>query len=116
MVFHPVLQMYQIKLDIPRLRQMETWQSYDLSTKSLNDYSIYLPSLTLSAGFPFTRSYFNDSDGYMMGVDIHSSLPIFFDPYVLNNFRTSHNMAIIASTGGGKSYTMKKIIVNFLLT
>lgn len=103
---------YMIKLDIPRLRQMETWQSYDLGTKSLDDYSIYLPTHTLSAGFPFTKTYYNDSTGYMAGVDIHTSLPIFFDPFVINNTRTSHNMAIIASTGGGKSYTMKKIIVN----
>ena len=103
---------YQIKLDIPKLRQLETWQTYDLGTNSLKDYSIYLPTLTLSAGFPFTKTNFNDSKGYMFGVDIHTSLPIFFDPFVLNNSRTSHNMAIISSTGGGKSFTIKKMIVN----
>lgn len=103
---------YQIKLDVPRLRQMETWQSYDLSSKSLNDYSIYLPTMTLSAGFPFTKTYFNDPNGFMLGVDIHTSLPTFFDSYVINNSRTSHNLAIISSTGGGKSFTMKKMIVN----
>lgn len=103
---------YQIKLDIPRLRQLETWQTYDISTKTLDDYSIYLPTLTMSAGFPFTKTYFNDSNGYMLGVDIHTSLPIFYDPFTLNNSRTSHNLAIISSTGGGKSFTMKKMIVN----
>ena len=30
----------------------------------------------------------------------------------LHNKRTSHNLAIISSTGGGKSFTMKKMIVN----
>ena len=103
---------YQIKLDVPRLRQMEAWQNYDITTQSFKDYSIYLPTLTLSAGFPFTKTYFNDSNGYMFGVDIHTSLPIFYDPFTINNSRTSHNMAIISSTGGGKSYTMKKMIVN----
>ena len=103
---------YQIKLDVPRLRQMEAWQSYDITNKSFDDYCFYLPTLTLSAGFPFTKTYFNDSSGYMFGVDIHTSLPIFFDPFVLNNSRASHNLAIISSTGGGKSYTMKKMIVN----
>src|SRR5574344_1412966 len=107
-----IVDSYQIKLDIPRLRQMEVWQNYDITTNSLKDYSIYLPTLTLSAGFPFTKTYFNDSNGYMFGVDIHTSLPIYFDPFVLNNLRTSHNTAIISSTGGGKSYTMKKMIVN----
>jgi DNA helicase HerA-like ATPase len=66
----------------------------------------------MSAGFPFTKTYFNDSNGYMLGVDIHTSLPIFYDPFTLNNSRTSHNLAIISSTGGGKSFTMKKMIVN----
>ena len=107
-----IIDCYQIKLDIPRLRQMETWQSFDITTKSLKDYSIYLPTLTLSVGFPFTKTHFNDSNGYMFGVDIHTSLPIFYDPFVINSSRTSHNMAIISSTGGGKSYTMKKMIIN----
>ncbi|MDO5556934.1 MAG: ATP-binding protein [Clostridia bacterium] len=107
-----IVERYQIKLDIPRLRQLETFQSYDITTLSLKDYSIYLPTLTLSAGFPFTKTYFNDSSGYMLGVDIHTSLPIFFDPFIINNRRTSHNIAIISSTGGGKSFTMKKMIVN----
>lgn len=103
---------YQIKLDIPKLRQMECWQNYDLTTTSLDDYSIYLSTLTLSVGFPFTKTYFNDSSGYMLGVDLHTSLPIFFDPFVINNQRTSHNIAIVSSTGGGKSFTMKKMIIN----
>ena len=107
-----IADLYQIKLDVPRLRQMETWQRYDITTQTYEDYAFYLPTQTLSAGFPFTKTYFNDPTGYMFGVDIHTSLPIFFDPFVITNSRTSHNMAIISSTGGGKSYTMKKMIVN----
>ncbi len=107
-----IVERYQIKLDVPRLRQMETFQCFDITNLSLKDYSFYLPTLTLSAAFPFTKTYFNDPTGYMLGVDIHTSLPIFFDPFVLNNKRTSHNIAIISSTGGGKSFTMKKMIVN----
>ncbi len=103
---------YQIKLDIPKLRQMECFQTFDLTTKSLNDYSIYLPTLTLGAGFPFTKTYFNDSTGYMLGIDLHTSLPIFFDPFVTNNERPSHNLAVVASTGSGKSFTVKKMIIN----
>ena len=107
-----LVERYQIKLDIPKLRQMECFQNYDLTTSSLNDYSIYLPTHTLGAGFPFTKTYFNDSKGYMLGLDLHTSLPIFFDPFTTNNQRTSYNMAIVSSTGGGKSYTMKKMIIN----
>lgn len=101
-----------IKLDVPRLRQMEAWQSYDINSRSFEDYSFYLPTLTLSNGFPFTMSSFNDTNGYLFGIDINTALPIFFDQFVLNNSRTSHNMAIVSSTGGGKSFTMKKMIVN----
>ena len=101
-----------IKLDLPRLRQLETWQSFDVTTTSLKDYSNYFPTITLGAGFPFTKANFIDPTGYMLGVDIHTSLPVFFDPFILNNKRTSHNLAIVSSTGGGKSFTMKKIIVN----
>ena len=103
---------YQIKLDIPRLRQMEAWQNFDITDCLFKDYTFYLPTLTLGAGFPFTKTNFNDDNGFMMGVDIHTSLPIYFDPFVLNNSRTSHNIAIISSTGGGKSFTIKKMIVN----
>ena len=102
----------RIKMDVPRLRQLETWQSYDITTNSLKDYSNYFPTLTLGAGFSFTKASFIDSSGYMLGVDIHTSLPVFFDPFVLTNKRTSHNLAIVSSTGGGKSFTMKKMIVN----
>lgn len=106
-------EIYQIKLDIPKLRQMEAWQSFDITGYNLKDYSIYLPTMTLSAGFPFTKTYFNDYSGYILGYDIHTYLPIFFDSFYLNRkSRTSHNIAIVASTGGGKSYTMKKILVN----
>ena len=91
---------------------MEAWQNYDITNRSFNDYAIYLPTHTLSVGYPITKTSFNDSSGYMFGVDINTSLPIFYDPFVISNSRTSHNMAIISSTGGGKSFTMKKMIVN----
>lgn len=103
---------YKIKLDVVRLRQYEAWQSFDVSSKCLNDYSVYLPTLTLSAGFPLTTTSFKDEKGIMMGVDIHTALPVFFDMFYLDSNRTSHNISIVASTGGGKSFTLKKLIVN----
>ena len=103
---------FKIKLDVTRLRQYECWQSYDISTNSISDYSIYLPTLTLSAGFPLTTTCFNDERGIMMGVDIHTALPVFFDMFHLDSSRTSHNISIVASTGGGKSFTLKKLITN----
>jgi len=103
---------FKIKLDVTRLRQYECWQAYDISTNSISDYSVYLPTMTLSAGFPITTTCFNDERGIMMGVDIHTALPVFFDIFHLDSSRTSHNISVVASTGGGKSYTLKKLITN----
>lgn len=104
----------KIKLEIPRLRQYESWQSFDISYQMLEDYDVYMPTLTLAAAFPFTISYFNDEKGYMLGVDSHTALPLFFDMFKQNDERISSNLAIVASSGGGKSFTLKKLIVNEL--
>ena len=103
---------FRIKLDIPRMRQMEGWQAYDLSKNGFNDYHNYLPSLTLAASFPLTITHFNDETGYMLGIDIHTALPTIFDMFHKDVIRPSSNLAIIASTGGGKSFTLKKMIIN----
>lgn len=104
---------YQLKVDIPRLRQMETWQSFDITGFLLKDYSFGLPTLTIASGFPFTKTFHNDYTGYLFGVDEQYELPIFFDPFYLNKkSRTSHNVAVVASTGGGKSFAIKKLLVN----
>ena len=107
-----IADVYQIKLDVPRMRQLEGWQSFDITKSGFNDYHNYLPSLTLSASFPLTITHFNDSTGYMLGTDIHTALPTIFDLFHKNKTRPSSNLAIIASTGGGKSFTLKKMIIN----
>ena len=104
---------YQMKIDIPRLRQMEAWQSFDITGYTFKDYTEEAPTLSISASFPFTQTYFNDYNGYLLGHDIHTDLPLFFNPFYLNKkSRTSHNIAIVSTTGGGKSFTIKKILVN----
>ncbi len=104
---------YQIKIDVPKLRQLEAWQSYDITSRSFVDYNFYLPTRTLSVGFPFTKNHFNDENGFLLGEDVHTGLPTFFDPFVLNSgSRTSHNIAIVGTTGAGKSFTMKKLLID----
>ncbi|MBR1376681.1 MAG: DUF87 domain-containing protein [Bacilli bacterium] len=107
-----IADIYQIKLDVPRMRQMEGWQSFDISIDGFDDYHNYLPSLTLASSFPLTITNFNDETGYMLGVDIHTALPTIFDLYHKDTTRPSSNLAIISSTGGGKSFTLKKMIIN----
>ena len=107
-----IADVFQIKLDVPRMRQMEGWQAFDITKNGFEDYHNYLPSLTLSASFPLTITHFNDETGYILGSDIHTALPTIFDLFHKDATRPSSNLAIIASTGGGKSFTLKKMIIN----
>lgn len=105
-------ELYQIKVDVPKLRQMEAWQSYDLTDKSFKDYAMYLPTITLASTFFFTENYHNDTTGYLIGEDSAYGLPIFFDPFYLSKDRTSHNIGVIGTSGSGKSYLLKLLITN----
>lgn len=104
----------KIKLEVPRMRQFESWQAFDISSSMLKDYDTYMPTLTIAASFPFTVSCFNDDKGYMLGIDSHTALPFFFDMFKQDDERISSNLCVVASSGGGKSFTLKKIIVNEL--
>lgn len=105
-------ELYQVKVEVPRMKQMEAWQSYDLTTKGLKDYTMYLPTLTLASTFFFTENYHNDSTGWLIGEDSAYGLPIFFDPFHLTKNRTSHNMGVIGTSGSGKSYLLKLLAIN----
>ena len=105
-------ELYQIKIDVPKLRQYEAWQSYDLTDKSFKDYAMYLPTITLASTFFFTENYHNDTTGYLIGEDSAYGLPIFFDPFYLSKDRTSHNIGVIGTSGSGKSYFLKLMITN----
>ena len=107
-----IADVFHIKLDAPRMRQLEAWQAFDIRNDGMEDYHNYLPTLTLAASFPLTITHFNDETGYMLGTDIHTALPTIFDMFHKDATRPSSNFAVIASTGGGKSFTLKKIIVN----
>ena len=107
-----IADIYQIKLDAPRMRQLEGWQAFDINKNGFEDYHSYLPSLTLAASFPLTITNFNDETGYMLGADIHTALPTIFDIFHKDATRPSSDLAVIASTGGGKSFTLKKMIIN----
>lgn len=105
-------ELYQIKIDVPKLRQMEAWQSYDLTDKSFKDYGMYLPTVTLASTFFFTENYHNDTTGYLIGEDSAYGLPIFYDPFYLSKDRTNHNLGVIGTSGSGKSYLLKLLITN----
>lgn len=105
-------ELYQIKVDVPTLRQMSAWQGFELTDKGLPDYAMYLPTQTLAAAFFFTENYHNDSTGWLLGEDCNYGLPTFFDQFTLTKSRTGHNMSVIGTTGSGKSYLLKLLITN----
>lgn len=105
-------ELYQIKVDIPTIRQMSAWQAFELTDKGLSDYAMYLPTQTLASAFFFTENYHNDSTGWLLGEDCNYGLPTFFDQFTLTKSRTGHNMSVIGTTGSGKSYLLKLLITN----
>lgn len=105
-----------IKVDVPKLRQMELWQSYDITNLTVPEYSMYLPTMTLASGFAFTKSYHNDTNGFLIGEDALYGLPVFFDIFYSDKRkRTSYNLSVVGSTGSGKSFFLKKLVVNELI-
>lgn len=105
-------ELFQVKVDIPTIRQMSAWQAFELTDKGLPDYAMYLPTQTLASAFFFTENYHNDSTGWLLGEDCNYGLPTFFDQFTLTKSRTGHNMSIIGTTGSGKSYLLKLLITN----
>lgn len=105
-------ELYQVKVDIPTIRQMSAWQAFELTDKGLSDYAMYLPTQTLASAFFFTENYHNDSTGWLLGEDCNYGLPTFFDQFTLTKSRTGHNMSVIGTTGSGKSYLLKLLITN----
>lgn len=105
-------ELYQVKIDIPRMRQLEAWQSYDLSDKPLMGYNMYLPTVTLASTFFCTKNYHNDPEGWLLGEDSAYGLPTFFDIFHLSKDRTNHNMTVVGTSGSGKSFLLKLLMIN----
>ena len=105
-------ELYQIKVDVPTIRQISAWQGFELTDKGFPDYAMYLPTQTLASAFFFTENYHNDSTGWLLGEDCNYGLPTFFDQFTLTKLRTGHNMSVIGTTGSGKSYLLKLLITN----
>lgn len=66
---------------------------------------------TLMQGQPFAGSGFADKTGYYLGSDQEGRM-IAIDPFIKSADRTNSNFAIVGQSGGGKSYAVKKILLN----
>lgn len=102
-----------VKVDICHFRQLEAWQTMDISSKLFQDYTKPQPSLTIASSFSNTRSHFLDPKGYYLGYDYSTGYPIYWDPFTLNKTtRINHNICVLGTSGSGKSFTIKKILAD----
>lgn len=88
---------------------------YEVQEKNKNVFDINTTSL--AASFPFTSRMFNDTNGYYIGSDKY---PVFFNLFgawdgVVPKTRINSNMAIMGSSGSGKSYFTKLLLLQEIL-
>ena len=65
----------------------------------------------LSASFPFVSSELSSNDGILYGINRHNTSLIIFDRFELENA----NSVVFATSGAGKSYTVKLEILRSLM-
>ncbi|MCR5740929.1 MAG: ATP-binding protein [Gammaproteobacteria bacterium] len=97
-------------------RQLDAYISmlpFTTPTKSIEKYiSKEIQSTTLASAFPFVSHLFLDKDGDYLG---DNRYPVFFD--IFDSWKKNHpsrtnaNMCILGKSGGGKSFYLKKEIM-----
>jgi type IV secretory pathway VirB4 component len=70
-----------------------------------------LNSSPIAASFPFISAELTSDDGILYGVNRHNNSLILFDRFSLQNA----NMAVFATSGAGKSYTIKLEILRTMM-
>lgn len=69
---------------------------------------IQIQASAVASSFPYVTKRLHDEQGMYLG---YNDNQVFFDPFERNTMRTNSNMAIIGSSGKGKSFLMKKLIL-----
>lgn len=99
-------------------RQAEAYMNSDLykflNLKPLKDADLDLPSSIISSSYPFTSAIFFDKNGSYIGTSF--GYPVFFNPFVnidtKSNLRVNANISITGTSGVGKSYLSKVLLLN----
>lgn len=107
-----------IKINKLFFRQAEAYLNCDLykfcNTKPLKSATMTLPSSIVGANYMFSYPIFFDEQGELIGDSF--GYPVFFDPfYNLNsksNLRVNANISITGTSGVGKSYLSKILLLN----
>ena len=70
-----------------------------------------MDTTALSTTFPFTSSELSDNKGVLYGINAHNDSLVIFDRFSLENA----NMLVLATSGSGKSYSVKLEIMRSLM-
>lgn len=112
----------QIGIDRLLFRQAEAYLNCDLfkflNLKEMKGVSNEFTSDIIASAYPFIYPTFFDKKGQYIGDSM--GLPVFFDPfYNLNgdsNYRVNANISITGTSGVGKSYLSKVVLLNSATT
>jgi len=97
---------------IPFLKMKDAIKSVYPIAKDRLKVTRNIPGDALSACFPFTTAFFTpDAKGILFGVNRKNNVPIIMDLFSLSNY----NGLILGTSGGGKSFAAKLIIMRSLL-
>ena len=77
--------------------------TFPLASNPVGEWSI-LDTSSLSMLFPFNPPDLDKRKGTLFGLDLRASTPVIFD--VFRDF-PNHNMAVLATSGAGKSFSVK---------
>lgn len=91
------------------LRQSSPYDTYYDDITKISNKTMSLEALFL--GLPFSGSGLVDVEGYYLGTDEDGRM-IAFSPFYKGNDRTNSNIVIEGSSGSGKSFLAKKIMLN----
>lgn len=91
------------------LRQSSPFDTYSKEILDISNKNMSLETLFL--GLPFSGSGLVDTKGYFLGTDENGKI-IVLSPFSKSIYRPNYNIVIAGSSGSGKSYLAKKIMLN----
>ena len=98
----------------PATQRMDQWLMSTLPL-GIDDLGISRSAITtsLAGSFPFISSDLVDDTGILYGVNLHTGWLIIFDRF--NGKLPNANSVVLATSGAGKSFTVKLEILRYLL-
>jgi type IV secretory pathway VirB4 component len=98
-----------LRVSLCGFRQQEAFISSNISRRVAVPFERGINSKTLGGSFPFCYANYVDPKGIILG---ENGYPVIVDFFKRGDKFTNSNMFIVGSSGSGKSYCTKNILVN----